>query len=226
MPSDVKVVTLKVMTSDPVLTMKLLEAYDKAFVDFGERQKEINGITVQDMDKEAYQIKADIRTQRAFVLGGVLGLVFGGLYLVLRYMLDDGIYLPDTLHKRHGLTVFGTETNEELTENLSYAVRNCKKVALTAVSETPELPVVLQKIKHSAEALEWVMIPAMVQCPQAAGNLRDCDGVILTVVSGIDKSSAIERSLAFYRQQDIKVIGAVLWDADEKLLKRYGYTAE
>lgn len=225
MPSDVKVVNLKVMTSDPDLTMQLLEAYDKAFVAFGERQQEIRSISVQDMDKEAYQIKGDIRTQRAFVLGGVLGLVFGGLYLVLRYMLDDGIYLPETLRKRHGLTVFGTADSEELAENISYAVTNCGKVGLTAVGDTPELPAVLQKVKVRAGGAEWVMIPAMVQCPQTAEHLRALDGVVLVVVSGVDKSAAIDRVLGFYRQQDIKVLGAVLWNADEKLLKRYGYMA-
>lgn len=225
MPSDVKVVSLKVMTSDPVLTMQLLQAYDKAFMDFGERQQEIRSISVQDMDREAYQIKGDIRTQRAFVLGGVLGLVFGGLYLVLRYMLDDGIYLPDTLRKRHGLTVFGTADSEELAENIAYAVSNCKKVGLTAVGDAPELTAVLQKVKSYAGETEWVMIPAMVQCPQAAEHVRAFDGVVLVVVAGFDKSAAIDRALAFYRQQDIKVLGSVLWDADEKLLKRYGYMA-
>ena len=40
-------------------------------------------------------------------------------------------------------------------------------------------------------------------------------------MSGKDKSSAIDRALSYYAQQDIKILGAILCDADKKLLKRY-----
>jgi len=223
MPSDVRVVSLNVKTADPKLSAQILQAYNNAFIAFGENQREINRIVVQDFDEEATQIKADIRTQRAFVLGGVLGLVLGGLYIVLKYMLDDAIYLPGTLSGRHGLTVFGTGASEELAVNVSYAVSGCKKVAVTAVGDTPELPQVIEMLQKSSRDTEWLSVPSMVQCPEAAKILRNCDKTILTVVSGVDKSGAIDRALSYYKQQDISVAGAVLWEADEKLLKCYGY---
>ena len=222
LPSDVRVMKLEVVTAEPELTMELLEAYDTAFCDFAERQREIESIELQGMSDEAQQIKADIRTQRAFVLGGVLGLVLGGLYIMLRYLLDDGIYLPETLAKRHGIRVLGAEVSEELDANVAYAVKDCRKIAVTSIGDTPGLPEVLNRLKGMVPDIEWVMVPAMVQCPEAGEVLRGCDGCILTVVSGEDKSGAIDRALAYYGQQDVTVIGAVLWDADEKLLKRYG----
>ncbi len=225
MPSDVRVVRLEVMTPDPTLSMEILQAYDEAFTRFGETQREINKIVTQDISDKAKQIKADIRTQQAFVLGGTLGLVLGGMYIVLRYMLDDAIYLPMTLTKRHGLTVFGTGESEELAANVTYAVRNYKRVAVTVIGETPELPKVLEKLQDitvdSVSEIEWVLVPAMVQCPEAGEQLRGCDATIVTVVSGVDKSGAIDRALAYYRQQEVTVAGAILWDADEQLLKRY-----
>lgn len=221
-PSDVRVVQLTVITAEPGLTMEILKAYDEAFTAFGERQREINAVKRQDMWGEAIQIKADIRTQRAFVLGAVLGLFAGTMYIVLKYLLDDGMYLPATLAKRHGLKVFGTDVSEELTANVAYAVKDKKRVAVTAVSDTPALPEVLERLKECAPDVEWVLIPAMVQCPEAGEVLRGCDGCIVTVMSGADKSGAVDRALRYYEQQQVLVTGAILWGVDAKLLRRYG----
>lgn len=221
LPSDVRVMKLTAITPDPVLTMDLVEAYDVAFQAFAERQREINHIALQGMSKEAVQIKADIRTQRAFVLGGVLGFVLGGLYIMLKYLLDDGIYLPETLSKRHGLKALGAETSEELAANVCYAVRDCKRVAVTGIGDTPELPQVQAKLKEISPDTEWVLVPAMVQCPEAGDVLRACDGCILIVTAGKDKSTSVDRALSYYVQQDVRVIGAVLWNTGETLLRRY-----
>lgn len=219
-PSDVRVIKITVETPDPKFTMEILTAYDLAFETYAQAQREIEKIVLQDMSKEAVQIKADIRTQRACVLGGVLGLFVGGMYIILGYLSDDSIYLPKTLERRHGLTVLGTDISEELGVNVAYAVKDKKKVALSCVGESPALPEVLKCLRETAQETEWVMVPAVPQCPQAAKSIRDCDGLILTVLSGKDTSYSIDRALSYYRQQDIPVIGAVLWKADKRLLKR------
>jgi len=61
----------------------------------------------------------------------------------------------------------------------------------------------------------------MIQCPEAGEVLRGCDGVIVTVMSGQDKSAAIDRALRYYAEQDVVILGAVLWNADAWLLKKY-----
>lgn len=215
-PSDVRVIQLTVNTKDAKTTKELLDAYDKALVAFAQRQKEISEIVVQDMPEEAVQIKADIRTQRAFVLGGVLGLFFGGLYIVMKYLLDDGIYEPQMLAKRHGLKVLGTNVSEELKANVSYALKDMQKVAVTSIGDTPELPLVQEKLQAFVLDTEIVAVPAMVQCPEQAEVLRTYDGVILTVMYETDKSRAIDRAIAYYEAQDLKVVGAILWDMKEK----------
>lgn len=219
-PSDVRVIKMTVETADPNLTMEILTAYDQAFETYAQAQREIARIVLQDMSKEAVQIKADIRTQRACVLGVVLGLFAGSMYIILRYLLDDSIYLPKTLAQRHGLTVLGTDISEELGVNVAYAVKDKKKVALSCVGESPALPEVLKCLKEKAQETEWIMVPSVSQCPQAAEAMRDCGGLILTVLSGKDTAYSIDRALSYYRQQDIPVIGAVLWNTDKQLLKR------
>ena len=221
-PSDVRVFCITVTTPVPKLTMELLAAYDEAFQVFGEEQREIDRIERQNYSGEAVQVTSDIRTQRAFVLGAVLGLFAGSMYIILKYLLDDGIYLPETLWKRHGLKVFGTDASEELSANVAFAVKNMQKVAVTAIGDMPSLPEVIKALNEASSDVEWVPVPAMVQCPEAGDVLRECDGIIVTVVSGADKSGAIDRALHYYEQQQVTVIGAVLWDADKKLLKRYG----
>ncbi len=219
--SDVRVMTLKVISPEKTLTMDILKAYDEAFADFAENQREISAVKLQDMSKEAAQIKADIRTQRAFVLGAVLGLFAGAMYLILKYLLDDGIYLPSVLAKRHGVKVFGADISEELLANVSYAVQGKKRIAVTGIGDTPALPEVLEVLKPADKEAEWIMVPSVVQCPEAGDALRKCDGIILTVMSGTDKSGAIDRALRYYEQQQVQVLGAVLWHADKKLLSRY-----
>ena len=221
LPSDVRVMQLKVVTAEPEFTLELLKAYDAAFQAFAERQREINFMTLQGMSDDACQIKADIRTQRAFVLGGVLGLVLGGLYIMLKYLLDDGIFVPEILTKRHGLKTLGADCIKELAANVNYAVRDCNRVALTGIGDTPNLIQVQKTFQEISAEKEWVLVPSMVQCPEAGEVLRACDGCILVVTAGKDKSVAIDRALSYYAQQDVKVIGAVLWDTEESLLKRY-----
>jgi len=220
-PSDVRVVYLTVTTPTPKLALELLAAYDEAFQAFGEAQREIDRIERQDRSGEARQIIADIRTQRAFILGALLGLFTGSMYIILKYLLDDGIYLPGMLHKRHGLTVFGADLSEELAANVTYAVRDPKRVAVTGIGEAPALPDVVERLKAAAPDAEWVCVPSMIQCPEAGEVLRGCDGVIVTVMSGQDKSAAIDRALRYYAEQDVVILGAVLWNADAWLLKKY-----
>ena len=220
-PSDVRIIQLAVTTVDKEETMNVLVAYDKALRDFAGRQREINEIVVQDMPTEATQIKADIRTQRAFVLGGVLGLLFGGLYIVMKYLLDDGIYEPQMLVTRHGLKVLGTNVSEELRENVSYALKDMKKVAVTSVGDTPELPMVQAMLQSFVENVEVVALPSMAQCPEQGKVLRTYDGIVLIVMYETDKSRAIDRALSYYGQQDVKVIGAILWDMKESVLQKY-----
>lgn len=220
-PSDVRVVCITVTTPIPKLTMELLAAYDEAFQAFGEAQREIDRIKRQDCSEEARQIIADIRTQRAFILGGLLGLFAGSMYIMLKYLLDDGIYLPGMLHKRHEFTVLGADCSEELGANVTYAVRGKRRVAVTGIGEAPALPDVEKRLKTAAPDLEWVCVPSMVQCPEAGEVLRGCDGVIVAVMSGQDKSAAIDRALRYYAEQDVVILGAVLWNSDEWLLKKY-----
>ena len=221
-PSDVRVVYITVTTPKPELTMEILLAYDEAFQAFGQAQREIEEIKRQDIADKALQVIADIRTQRALILGAVLGLFAGSMYIMLNYLLDDGIYLPDTLKKRHGLMVFGADCSEELGANVGYAVRDKKRVAATCIGDAPALPEMLKRLQEAAPWVEWVSVPAMIQCPEAGDVLRGCEGLVVAVLSGVDKSGAIDRALAYYDQQDAEVLGAILWDADEKLLKRYG----
>lgn len=222
LPSDIRIFQVKITTVQPDLTIGLLEAYDHAIAEFAQRQSEIHAIECQDKSEQAQQIKADIRTQRAFVLGGVLGLVLGGLCIVLRDLLDDGIYIPATLQKRHKIKVFGSDVSEELKENVKYAVGNCQKIAVTSIGETVDIMKITESFQKEYPTITWTALPAFYQCPEEAEVLRKQDGCILIVEAGKDKSGAIDRALMYYAQQDVKVIGAILWNMDERLLKGYG----
>lgn len=221
LPSDVRVIQLTVTADSPELSMRISEAYVDAFVSFAGQQREVESVEILDLPESAALKKADVRTFRAVVLGAVLGLFLGSMVIVLRYLMDDGIYIPEEIKKRHGLTVFGTDQSEELSANLGTALKEKNRIAVTCVQESPSLKAVTEKLKELMPDKRFDAIPSMIQCPEGAEALKTYEACILIVKAKADKSAAIDRALEYYAQQKISVTGAILWDADEGLIKRY-----
>ena len=64
-------------------------------------------------------------------------------------------------------------------------------------------------------------MPAPFLCPEVCQKLRETEGVLLLVPAGSYVGKKLEYVLDYLRQQDCSVTAAVLWDADETLLKLY-----
>lgn len=227
LPTDLRMPTSMVTTTNAELTEILAAAVEKVFVSFADEQKEIDAIRVVDTT-DVYLVDRDIRTFRACVLGAVLAVFFTLVIMLLYFILDDGIYLPETFSYRYGIPALGAVCGygEDLQliggtkENVAYRVKNCGTVALTSVEEETDLKAVATLL----EGKEYVCIPSILQVPEAGEKLREMDGILLLVQAGERNGKKIEHVLHELKVQDCKLIGVLLTDADERLIKAYRMT--
>lgn len=227
LPTDLRMPTSMVTTTNPELTKLLATAVESAFISFAGEQKEIDAIRVVDTT-EVYPVDQDIRTLRACVLGAVLALFFALVIMLLYFVMDDGIYLPEIFSCRYGIPALGAVCGKpgELRlmkgtrENVAYRVKTCDRVALTSVEEETDLKAVAALLENE----KCVCVPGILQVPEAAEKLREADGILLLVQAGVCNGKKIAHVLHELKVQDCRVIGVILTDADESLIKAYRMT--
>ncbi len=225
LPSDLRMPTTTVTTPDRELSVALNRAVQGAMEALGEYKLEIQRIMVADT-KEPVLVDNTPRTVQASILGAVSGALFVLFILFCRYCMMEGIWVPETFTFRFGIPMLGAVASSEKTlketyaANLAYYFRERKQIAVTAVD--PQLD-----LKGAAACLpvlpdvEYVCIPSFEQVPEAAEYLRKADGILLIVKAGTDGGRRIMHFLEMLKVQECQVTGALLWDADRKLLDAY-----
>ncbi len=209
MLSDTRIVTTTVTTNNPELTMRINKALIQAMYGFGEEQKEIADVRLLQEPAEASQVIADVRTFRACMLGLVIFVFAAALYMLLYYVLDEGIYVPATFERRYGVPMLGTIDSPEL-----------PMLAGKLLTEKPVLASV-----YKEEDLEQVRIALQERGVETAGicepeELPD-HGILLIVKAGVHNGKPIEKVLDFCKKCELPVKAALLWDADGKLIRAY-----
>lgn len=238
LPSDLRMPTTTVTTTDPDLSVEIAEAVEQSFILFADKQKEIDGIRVVDSAREAKLIVPDVRPIRAFVLGGMLSFLFVlGIYL-LKIIGDDSIWLPITISRRYGLKTVGTENSKELKENLQYFFQGKRKIAVTSVTQQADAVSITKSIAklcqseeiengtidivvENNKSREWIPVPSPILCPEVVKNLREADGILLVVQAGSHAGKQLEFMIEYLRQQDCKITCVILSGANEKLIQYY-----
>lgn len=225
LPSDWRMPIGKVATETPELTMNLSEALESAFLKFGSDQKEINEIRVIDRPTQANLVKNDVRTLRAFITGIVLTLFFVGLAIIVYFIIDDSIYIPSTFEYRYGIPMLGTVKSLEIRQNFNYLFREMTSIAVTAVDSEISLFDVKEQMEHilgdSIKEKTFICIPSTEQCPEAVERLRETEGRLLVVRPGARDGKRVEHMVQFMEKQNCKVTAALLWNADERLIRLY-----
>ncbi len=227
--SNLKVLTITVTTEDPDKSLAIAAAAEKAMVqDFPNEISEITSAAVIDPGTEAQTVYPDVRPLRAVILSAVLSLFFTVVFLLLKELGDDSIWLPSVLRCRYGLNVVGTPESPEAEENLRYLFREKKRVAVCPLNERTDPADVLKALRKicggelpgQAET-EWFPAPAPLEKPECIRALREADGILLVVPAGKHGGKQTEYVLDFLKQQDCSVTAALLWNADEFLLRCY-----
>lgn len=225
LPSDLRMPTTTVTTSDRELSEALNRVVQRAMEALGEYKLEIERIMVADT-QEPVLVDNTPRTLQASILGAVSGALFVLFALFVYFCMSEGIWVPETFTFRFGIPMLGavgvsesvlSETDEA---NMTYYFRGKKQIAVTAADPGLDLKAVVKCLPVVPD-LTYVCIPSFEQVPQAAEFLRKADGILLIVEAGENGGRRIMHLLESLKVQDVQVTGALLWNADRKLLNRY-----
>lgn len=227
--SDLRVPSTIVTTSRPELSIQIAQAVEGAMTeDFSGFTREIERMLVVESGDTAEEVMLDVRPLRAFILSAVLSLFFAVVMLLLKELGDDNVWLPATLRKRYGLRVAGTVESPECAVNLEYFFAGCKRIGVCG-SEAADMKAAVQTLEEKAEKeagdfwkeAEWAAMPVPYLEPESVDRLKELDGVLLLVPAGSHSGKPVEYVLHFLEQQGVKVTAALLWQADEGLIRAY-----
>ena len=250
LPSDFSIPVTKATLQEPAESVALAAAVEETMCnEFAETIAEIRLIKVLDHGNLAEAVVPDVRTLRAVILAAILSLFFAVVISLLWELSCDSIWLPATLRRRYGLNSMGTVNSTGFTENIKYLLlkaterknignkdtgyKSTGKVELTAMvcgilpGEDPaevisqlRTAVTAEDVKTSEE-WQFTAVPSPLLCPESAETLRGADAVILAVPAGPHVGKQLEAVLEYLAAQDCTIDGALLWNADEELIRRY-----
>lgn len=97
-------------------------------------------------------------------------------------------------------------------------------IAVCMVQEELESESVLAGLRKRCPEVvnsSWFGVESPLMAPGKCALLREADGILLAVKAGYHAGRRLEYVLEYLEQQDCKVRAAILWEADEKLIRRY-----
>lgn len=224
--SDIHVPSVTVSTPVAEKTETLCKTVQEVLTGvFAESVPEVASIKVIDVS-DVELVRPDVRPLRAVILSALLSCFFSIIFILLREIGADSIWLPATLRRRYGLKTLGTIYSMELRENARYLLNGKHKIAVCTVDDginpqdvTKSMKDILQKCEDGQK--DWIAVPSPLLCPEAAETLRQADGVILAVEAGLHAGKPLERVLEYFAAQEVSVTAALLWNADEMLIRVY-----
>lgn len=227
LPADLRMPVSIITTHDAGLTMEIVKAAEQTFMEMPEFQREIESVRVVDSPDEAVLVTGGKEVFRVCILTFIGCFLLGSCILLWYLIWDTSIFLPVTFSRRYKIPMLGTVNSPDLKSNFDYLLRDAEGIALTAVMGETDLRAVKELLLSEMGVTECettkviTCVPALLQCPEAAEELRRADGVILTIEAGMKNAKQIEYTLEWMAKQDIRVSAALLWEADEALIKSY-----
>ena len=230
--SDIHVPSFTVSTPVAGKTEMLCKAVQEVLAGaFAESIPEVASIRVMDVS-EVVPVKPDVRPVRAVILAAVLSFFFVMVFFLLREIGADSIWLPATLRRRYGLSTVGTINSPELVENLRYILKEQRSVAVCTVDAKVDVKEVVKALQDKTAEVtgdskinkltkDWIAVEGELSASENTVFLHGADGVLLVVKAGLHSGKPLEYVLEFFATQDIQVSAAILWDADEALIRGY-----
>lgn len=221
--SDLRVPSTTVTTDSAEKSIRIARAVEETMTqEFAGEIREIVSISVIDSGIAASEVIPDVRVGRAFGLSGVLSCFFAVILLLLKETGDDSIWLPSIIWKRYGIKVVGTLESEELKGHMAYLFADSATVCATEKGLDAEE--VLRELKAKCPETvkeNWSAAEVLPEDVRVCEKLRRAEGILLVVQAGPHAGKKLERTLEYLEMQDCRVTAAILWGADEKLIKRY-----
>lgn len=224
MLGDYRVLTVHVTTKDPKLTEEIAYAYTQSLAEFADKIEMLTSVELWSRGTTEL-LKENNRTANAAFLGGLLGVLFTIIVLLILYLLDDSVYVEADFAKRYQIPFLGTVTNkkeerrlQEIKDNYQYLCKSpdgyyLVNVAMTETIENPCVPLLVSLcpgIKRQVFLKE-----------DGFEKIRKSGGAILLIPYGKTNGKLTEKTIMTLQKQDCQIAGAILTDADDKFLKAY-----
>lgn len=225
MRADARMPISKVVTPYEELTIILNEALQKTYYVFVDENEEIGNIKIID-ETPLQEADKDIRLVRAIILGAVVGIFISGCVVAFTLIWDDTIILPEIFAFRYHLPMVGyitgkqMEPDEKTMVNMQYLFSEKSDNILLTMGEIKKGEELLKHFKPQSfsKVLSVTELDA-----QGYEVLRQASGILFAVGAGEHHGKAIEHTLEELKLQNCKVTAAILYDADDTLIKCYRF---
>ncbi|MDD2970564.1 MAG: hypothetical protein PHE02_00335 [Lachnospiraceae bacterium] len=212
--ADYRVVDLLVTNTDPHRAVVIAHAVEQAFPVFGDSMQEIQQIRVLTSADTAKRVWVDTATWRAVIWGGILGGLLVFFILLIRVTLDDSVYVPETLRRRYGYPVLGVMLASDNRKNAGNQFREQLQRQLEEnrayfCGDAPYLEIKTGKAEN------------IFTNPELLSQLNAYEGAVLIVPSGAQNGKLLEETMGQVEQRGKQILGMILTEGDEHLLKAY-----
>lgn len=216
--SDVRLLTIEVTWSDPSGVQQLTNAVEDALIRYGKNAIQFENIEFLSSSEVEPVVVSD-RTRNAVLLGAVLGLLISAVWLWIRELLDDGIYVPEDAVRRYEIPVCavlpaeGTQLPQflqaETEESLqALAAKGAGSVRLVSAEE------------EALQAAAWLQERYGIET-----SVETSANTILVIHFGRANGTRTEHLIERLRGQGTEVTSILLTEADGKFLNSYYGTA-
>ena len=219
--SDVKVLTLQVATSDPDMSMRIMDAAITGISEYAASLPEILSVRVIGQAQSAEPVPLDIRALRAVVLGAIIGLFISCLTVSVMILSDDRIILPETIEKRYHLPAAGTLSAPNINETLSDLAGDDGFIVASTLSDTAVTKVIEQLKKSGTNPQSKQLNLSDTEKPGLAEEVKASSKPIVYVFSSLVSPQADERALSFLSKYEKEPMCGLLADSDDALIKCY-----
>lgn len=241
--SDVRYLTITVRGADAELVDTVSEATKLSLESLAERVEEIDEIDsiVQIRNNGTEQTKEPLFTLRAALLGAACGILAGVFWLVAAFSMGSRYYTKEGLSRSLGIPVYGllyerngnsdgADIRQE--KALGLALQHCmekacgKKLVLMDVGNNASAQRCKELLTSVCEE-ELADVEICVQNNDIVSKdnyneIRQTNGVILAIPFGKSCREAARDKLLQLENQDCRVLGAILVEADKTWMKLYG----
>lgn len=221
MLGDYRILTVYSTHLIPERAEAIARAYTHSLEVFPERVDIFKSIEVWSQEECVPVVEKDL-TPNMIIIGAVIGLILALTLCSIHYVLDDSIYVETDFTSRFPIPFFGMLTRKgadscdrELEDNLNYQLKEDGAYYLAFIDSVEET--VTEKVKSFHKGISGTLT---LQGSDLE-TLRQSNGAILMIPWGSKNGRVIEKTITFLEKQDIVVLGVIIYDAEDKFLKKY-----
>ncbi|MDR2547397.1 MAG: hypothetical protein LBC96_07840 [Lachnospiraceae bacterium] len=202
--SDLRLLTVTVASASREMSAFIQDGMERGLLEFAAAQAEIASMEI--ITSAAPQLVVwDNHLHRAIIAGAVFSFILSFFIWWLYYILDDSLYTTADINQRYPHEALGILLAGETLDTL-----------------TPYFAEVKENIAFHTKEKANVRYLAVDELPYPDGEeLRQSDGVIVTIPYGKRNGKVVERCLGYLHTQQVAVIGLLIVEADVKFLRSY-----